>query len=124
MKIRLLSALAGLAIGFAMPAIAQEQNTVDAEARQQIEAAFTRYMEAYNNYDAPGVAAFYTLNAVEVLGETGVAVGQQAIEKRYAVMFASQPGKQSANLFRCMQSATRYVRSRISVIILFERATI
>jgi hypothetical protein len=43
MKIRLLLALVGLAIGFAMPAIAQEQNTVDPEVRQQIEAAVLKY---------------------------------------------------------------------------------
>jgi hypothetical protein len=34
MKIRLLSALAGLAIGFATPAFAQDQNTVDPEVCQ------------------------------------------------------------------------------------------
>jgi hypothetical protein len=33
---RLLLALAGLAIGFAVPALAQEQNTVDPEVRQQM----------------------------------------------------------------------------------------
>jgi hypothetical protein len=31
--------LVGLAISFAMPALAQQQNTVDPEVRQQIEAA-------------------------------------------------------------------------------------
>jgi hypothetical protein len=38
MKKRLLYALIGLAIGFAVPTFAQEQNTVDPEVRQQIEA--------------------------------------------------------------------------------------
>ena len=88
MKIRLL-ALVGLAISFAMPALAQVQNPVDPEVRQQIEAAFMKYHEAYNKYDAAAVAAFYTLDAIEWLGETGVAVGKQAIEERYAVLFAS-----------------------------------
>jgi hypothetical protein len=32
------------------------------------------------------------------LGETGVAVGNQAIEKRYAVISASEPAKQSPKL--------------------------
>jgi ketosteroid isomerase-like protein len=82
-----------------VPALAQEQNTVDPEVRQQIEAAFMKYTEAYNKYDAAAVAAFYTQDAVEVLPETGgAAVGQQAIEKRYAVMLASQPAKQSPKL--------------------------
>jgi len=38
MKVRLLLTLAGLAIGFAVPALAQEQNTVDPEVRRRIEA--------------------------------------------------------------------------------------
>jgi hypothetical protein len=59
MKIRLLSALAGLAIGFAVPAVAEEQNTVDPEVRQQIEAAVLKYQEAYNNYDAAATAALF-----------------------------------------------------------------
>ena len=35
MKVRLLLTLAGLAIGFAAPALAQEQNTVDPEVRRR-----------------------------------------------------------------------------------------
>jgi hypothetical protein len=35
---RLLPTLAGLVIGFTVPALAQEKNTVDPEVRQQIEA--------------------------------------------------------------------------------------
>jgi hypothetical protein len=38
MKIRLVVALVGFAISFAVPTLAQEQNTVDPEVRQQIEA--------------------------------------------------------------------------------------
>ena len=57
-----------------------------------------KYHEAYNKYDAAAVADFYTLDAIEWLGETGLAVGKQAIEERYAVMFASQPVKQSPKL--------------------------
>jgi hypothetical protein len=36
MKMRLLPALAALAIGFAVPALAQEQNTVDPEVRVRL----------------------------------------------------------------------------------------
>jgi hypothetical protein len=54
---RLLVTLAGLAIGCAMPVLAQEQNTVDPEVRQQIEAAVLKYRVACNNYDAAATAA-------------------------------------------------------------------
>jgi len=42
MKIRLLFTFAGLAISFATPTFAQEQNIIDPEVRQQIEAVHTR----------------------------------------------------------------------------------
>jgi hypothetical protein len=54
---RLLVTLAGSAIGFAVPVLAQEQNTVDPEVRQQIEAVVLKYQEACNNYDAAATAA-------------------------------------------------------------------
>ena len=59
MKMPFLITLAGLAIGFAVPAVAEEQNTVDPEVRQQIEAAVLKYQEAYNNYDAAATAALF-----------------------------------------------------------------
>jgi len=43
MKMRLLPALAGLAIGFALPTFAQQKDTVDPEIRQQIEAAHMKF---------------------------------------------------------------------------------
>jgi hypothetical protein len=52
MKIRLLLTLAWLAIGFALPTFAQEQNTVDPEVRQQIEAVAMKFGEAFNKHDA------------------------------------------------------------------------
>jgi ketosteroid isomerase-like protein len=87
MKMRLLLTLAGFAIGFTVPALAQEQKTVDPEVRQQIEAELAKYDEAFNKHDAAALAALFTPWAVEVLGwlsEGGSASGQQAIEKRYA----------------------------------------
>jgi uncharacterized protein (TIGR02246 family) len=93
MKIRFLVTLAGLAIGFAVPTLAQEQNTVDPEVRQQIEAVLVSFGEAFNKHDAAAVATLFTLDAVLVLdwGEGGTFCGQQAIEKHYAVDFASSP---------------------------------
>jgi ketosteroid isomerase-like protein len=96
MKMRLLLTLTGLAIGFAAPALAQEQNTVDPEVRQQIEAAVLKFDEEYNKNDAAATAALYTQDAVEVWSggsAGGLASGQQAIEKRHAVNLASSPGK-------------------------------
>jgi ketosteroid isomerase-like protein len=100
MKMRLV-ALAGLAISFALPSFAQQQNTVDPEVREQIEAAVKKHEEAYNKYDAAAYAALYTPDAIEVLSwqsEGGATVGQQAIEKMAAAEFASFPAKQSFTL--------------------------
>ena len=101
MKTSLLGALVGLAIGFAVPALAQQQNTVDPEVRQQIEAVHMKFVEAQNKRDAAAIAALFTQDAVQVwygLSEGGLASGQQAIEKRYAVEFASSPSEFAAKL--------------------------
>jgi hypothetical protein len=68
MKTHSIIALFGLAICFALPAFAEEQNTVFPEVRQQIEAALTQYDEAYNKPDVPALAALFTLDAIEVMG--------------------------------------------------------
>jgi uncharacterized protein (TIGR02246 family) len=94
MKIYLAVALLGLAIGFAVPTFAQEQNTVDPEVRQQIEAVLMKLGEAFNKHDPAAIAALYTQNAIrlESWWSEG-ALGQQAIEKSYAGMLASMPGE-------------------------------
>jgi uncharacterized protein (TIGR02246 family) len=92
MKIRLIVALVGLAISFAWPTLAQEQNTVDPEVRQQIEAVHMKFVEAQNKGDAAAIAALFAQDAVQVwygLSEGGLASGQQAIEKRYTATFAA-----------------------------------
>jgi hypothetical protein len=82
-KVRLLPTLAGLAIGFAVPILAQEENAIDPEVRQQIEALIVELDEAYNRSDAAAIEALFTPDAVQV-GEWesagGMASGQQAIE--------------------------------------------
>jgi ketosteroid isomerase-like protein len=103
MKIPLVVALAGLAISFALPTFAQDQNTVDPEVRQQIEAVLMKFDEAYNKNDAAAIAALYTQDAVRVMSwesEGGLASGQQAIEKWFAVQFASSPGNASHKLLQ------------------------
>ena len=88
---RLLLALAGLAVGFAVPVLAQEQNAVDPQVRQEIEAVQMNFDEAFNKHDAAAIAALFTPDAVDVWDwEAGRTVsGQQAIEKRYAVELAA-----------------------------------
>ncbi len=101
MKMPLLITIAGLAIGFAVPALAQEKDSVDPEVRQQIEAVLVNYDEAFNKHDAAATAALYTQDAAEVWSgwsAGGLAEGQQAIEKRHAVNFASTPGRLSHKL--------------------------
>jgi ketosteroid isomerase-like protein len=97
MKVRLLLTLAGLAISLTVPGIAQEQNIVDLEVRQQIEAALKKHEEAYNEYDAAAFAAGFTEHAIEMAGG-GTAWGRQEIEKRYVADLASHPTKQSFQL--------------------------
>jgi len=86
MKTPLVVALVGLAIGFAVPTFAQEQNTVDPEVRQQIEAVLIKLGEAYNKHDLAAITALYTQNAVQVWDwdNVGPFYGQLAIEKHYA----------------------------------------
>jgi len=97
MKMRLAVTLVGLAIGFALPTFAQEQNTVDPEVRQQIEALLVKADEAYNKHDAAALAAGYTEDAVFVGGGGGPEphYGHQALEKRIALDMASYPGEVS-----------------------------
>jgi ketosteroid isomerase-like protein len=94
-KIHLLVALAGFAIACAVPALAQDGSNVDSQVREEIEAALTKFEEAFNKQDATAIAMLFTLDAVLVLdwGEGGTFSGQQAIEKNYAIDFASSPPK-------------------------------
>ena len=93
MKTRLLVTLAGLAIGIALPTFAEEPKSVDPQVRQQIEAVFAQFQEAYNKHDAAAMAALHTQDAVEVRSWAGLASGREAIGKRFAFDFASGPGK-------------------------------
>jgi uncharacterized protein (TIGR02246 family) len=97
MKTRSVITLVVLTIAFALPSIGQEQNTVDPQVRQQIEAVFMKFGEAFNMRDPAAMAALYTQDAVQLWSwspsKDAVASGQQAIEKRYAVMLASNPGE-------------------------------
>ena len=97
MKMPFILTLAGLAIFFVAPTLAQEQNSVDPEVRQQIEAVTKSREEAYNKHDAAAYAAFYTERAIDVWTwePDGALVGLPAIVKRYEADFASYPPPQS-----------------------------
>jgi uncharacterized protein (TIGR02246 family) len=81
MNIRLVVALVGTAISFALPTLAQQ--TVDPKIEQQILVLAANYDEAYNRNDAAAVAALYTEDAVRVTVH-GTFSSRQAIEENYA----------------------------------------
>jgi ketosteroid isomerase-like protein len=86
MKIRLLPALAGLAISLAMPTFAQQPNTPDPQLRKQIEAHCKQHDDAFNSNDAAALAPFYTEDAVLVVPE-GPVYGREAIAKFWVDLF-------------------------------------
>jgi len=86
MKIRLLGALVGLVISFALPIFAQQKETVDPQIIEQLNAQSKKYDEAFNNGDAAAVAALFTEDAVLVT-DTGPIYGREAIEKYQADVF-------------------------------------
>jgi hypothetical protein len=79
MKTRLLGAVVGLAISFALPIFAQQKETVDPQVRQEIEASLVKGDEAYNKRDAAAFAARYTEDAVLETAQ-GPQYGRQAID--------------------------------------------
>src|SRR5271165_679724 len=83
MKIRVVVAIAGLAINFAPPAFAQLKDTIDPETAQQVRALASNYDAAFNRQDAVTVAALYAENAVFNTPE-GMFHGRKAIEELYA----------------------------------------
>ena len=86
MKTRLLRALVGLAISFALPTFAQQKETVDPKIIEQLEAQIKKYDDATNNNDPAAIAALFTEDAV-FLTDTGPLYGPQAVEKQYAEWF-------------------------------------
>ena len=86
MKIRLLLALAGLAISLVLPSLAQQKDAPQPELRQMIDGFAKKYAEAVNNNDAAAIASFYTEDGVFVTSE-GPKYGRQTIEKFYADLF-------------------------------------
>jgi nuclear transport factor 2 (NTF2) superfamily protein len=103
MKIRLIVAILGLAISFAVPAFAQQKDTAASQIDEQI---VKKFDEAFNNGDAAAVAALYTEDAVQVTPQ-GPVFGREAIEKLLTGVF--QQG-----LARALQQPSQQGRSGFS----------
>jgi uncharacterized protein (TIGR02246 family) len=82
MKMRLVIALVGLAISFALPTFAQQKDTADPKIKQQIHLLAAKYDEAIKEHDAAAVAALYTEDGVRA-SDWGIFHGRQSIEKSY-----------------------------------------
>ena len=82
MKRRLVVPLAGLAISFALPIYAQQNDVADPETTQKIGAIFKALSEAQESRDPAAYAAVFTPEAVFVT-PTGPIIGRQAIQKYY-----------------------------------------
>ena len=93
MKIRFVVVLVWLAIGFAVPVLAQENDTVGPQTRQEIEAIDAKLDEAINNNNAAPAAALFTEDAILMLPlqyapeRSGILSGRQAIEQWFAQKF-------------------------------------
>jgi uncharacterized protein (TIGR02246 family) len=86
MKIRLVVALIGLAISFALPTFAQQTNTPDSQLRQKLVDVIAKQVDGINKNDAAAAAACFTQDAVYVT-DRGPVNGREAIEKWYAELF-------------------------------------
>ena len=86
MNLRALLALAGLTIGFSIPAFAQQSDTPDPQAREKLIAVIKHHTDALDKNDATAVAANFTEDAVSV-EQDGPTFGRTAIEKLWADRF-------------------------------------
>jgi ketosteroid isomerase-like protein len=68
--------MAVLAPGFAIPAFAQQTNTVDQQTRQQVEGVVARLAETLSKADGQGYQALYATNAIAI-SAFGKSTGQQ-----------------------------------------------
>jgi ketosteroid isomerase-like protein len=81
-------------MGFTLPCIAQDKNTVDPEVRQQIEAVLVKYNEAVNKHDAAAIAALFTEDALKAWDSSGGVdsnSGKKAIQKSYELGWEKTP---------------------------------
>jgi uncharacterized protein (TIGR02246 family) len=86
MKNHCLLALVGLAISFALPALAQQTNKPDPQSRERLIALIKKHEDAIDSNDAAAVAANFTEDAVNV-EQGGTTFGREAIQKLWAERF-------------------------------------
>jgi ketosteroid isomerase-like protein len=96
MKVRLLFALVGLAISFALPTHAQQTNTPDPKLRERVISRFKAFTDALAKKDAAAVAANFTKDATLVT-PYGPVWGRQDIAYWYVDM--TKDVQSSNNLF-------------------------
>jgi len=94
MKKCLVVPLVGLAISFALPTYAQQNDLADPQTTQKILADFKPASEAHNNGDAAAFAAIYARDAVFLTPDRPI-IGRQAIQKWFTDFFQSQHPKNS-----------------------------
>jgi hypothetical protein len=92
MKLRVLLAFAGLAIGFALPTFAQQKEpSLSEQDRQQIEALGKKNDEAWSKSDAAALATLFSEDAL-LVGPGSMISGREAIQKRYEDFFKNLAG--------------------------------
>ena len=96
MKVRLLFALVGMAISFALPTHAQQTNTPDPKLRERVISRFKAFTDALAKKDAAAVAANFTKDATLVT-PYGPVWGRQDIAYWYVDM--TKDVQSSNNLF-------------------------
>jgi ketosteroid isomerase-like protein len=100
MKIRLLFALVGFAIGPALPTIAQEKEEANPflyrailatpQLAQQLDPINSQFDEAFNKRDAVAVAALFTEKAT-IVTPLGIFSGRDGVEKHFTDVFHRFP---------------------------------
>ena len=83
MKTRLILAVAGLAITFAVPTFGQQRNTPDPQLREAFATLLRKMDDGFVNSDAAALAALYTDDAVHVTFNQPPIYGRDAIQKHF-----------------------------------------
>jgi len=106
----LLLTLVGSAISLALPSLAQELNAISPKVRQQIEAVFQKFQDAYNARDIDTIAALHTQDAIEVRSWQGMASVLTKSRNDLNPTGAEILARWSTRLLRYIQSATPFAK--------------
>jgi ketosteroid isomerase-like protein len=105
-KIRAIVFLAGLAISFALPTLAQQKETVDPKIVEATDALCKKFDDAFNNNDAAAVAALFTKDGVLVT-DSGIFTGPEAIQKYQEGVFKA--GHFSNHMGKCDEAGVHLI---------------